>query len=820
MGDNCQMSLLMKPTHSIAIAAVLAACGATPAIQTAFADPPNEETLPTAAVARLGAHRFVHHDRIDNLAFSPDGSTLFSVSSEKACLWDIATGRKRRTWRLNSSIMCGALSKDGQTAVLAENGPTIHVFNAVTGQQTAQLSGSRSRSHAVALSTDGRRVASGDGPEVVLWEVTASKERRRWKQGGEFIAALRFSPDGERLAVAEDHGEMWIHHLDGRQPPVRLEGGTGFRAWLVFSPRGGMLAGSCDIPFPGGHRSSLRFWSSTTGKMLQEVPGSFDGGQFSPDGKSLVASGLGAVCVYDTATGDELHRLPDCHQHVWSVALSPDGKTLANAQGQRVRLWNTDTWQEIGPGSGHSEPVQAVAFSPDGRTIATGGLDGSLIQWAWPEAREQRRIEGIGSHWGVEHLTFSPDGHTLAATAWINYDDTFFLFDAATGAPISRFGKDHQGRGPVAFLPGGPEVLTAGPSDGSLAVWDAASGRLLRSVGKRRGRIHALQPMPGTGTAWWAGEFQGLGLRDLKTGEDLRVLTGGSHDSEAQLAVSPDGHWLAVGNRVWDVKTGEVVAEGGDTAAAISPDGRLLASVKNGIVFWEALTRQEIYTVGVDMGQVNALAFSPDGTVLAAAGYADTLIWDMTGRLRNGRLSALEPTQAEMESLWQRLGGDDAWAAHQAAWALAAAGKAAVQFLAHRLRPAPIPDPLRIETLRARLADPDYDARELAARKLLDLGLELRPEQREALRRPDTRYAIAQSALLDFQHEPEPRLLPPPELLPLPERLRSSRAVAALERSKAPAAAESLLESLADGAPQAPLTREAKAALARVRLRH
>lgn len=816
------MNFLMKPAQSIAIATVLVAFGATPAIQ-AFADPLNQEALPTGAVARLGAHRFVHHDRIDSLMFSSDGSALFAVSSEKACLWDVATGRKRRMWKLKSSIMCGALSKDRQTAVLAENGPRVHIFNAVTGQQTAQLSGATNRSYAVAVSPDGRRVASGDGGKVIIWDVPHAKQLRRWKQSGKLINALRFSPDGKRLAVAEDRGEMWIHHVDGHEPPVRLDGGTGFRAWLTFSPDGKTLTGSCEVPFPGGHRSSLRFWDSTTGRALCVMPGSFDGGAFSPDGRWLAASGLGKVSVYDAATAKELHRLPDCHQHVRSVAFSPDGKTLATAQGQRIRLWNTDTWQEIHPGCGHSEPVQAVAFSPDGRTIATGGLDGTLIQWAWPEARQRRRIEGIGSHYGVQHVTFSPDGRTLAATAWINFDDTFFLFNATTGAPISRFGKDHQGRGPVAFLPSGREVLT-GEIDGSLAVWNTASGKLVRSVGHHKGRIHAVETMPGTDTAWWAGDYKVVGLRDLTTGEDVRVFTGGLHHWGAQVAVSPNGDWLAVGNRVWDVKTGEVIADGRDTAAAISPDGRLLASAKNGgIVFWEALTRREIHILGIGMGKVNAVAFSPDGTVLAAAGNVDTLVWDMTGRFENGRLSALELTRAEMESLWERLGGDDAWAAHQAAWALAAGGKAAVAFLAERLHPAPIPDPLRIQALRGHLADPDYDARELAARKLLDLGIELRPEQRQALRRPDPRSprsAIPLSSQLLPPRRPEPRLLPPPVLLPLPERLHSSRAVAALGRSKAPAAAESLLDSLADGAPQVPLTREAKAALARVRRRH
>lgn len=809
----------MTLSKSLAIVAVLVLCSVTSPNPATSADPPVEETLPAGAVARLGAHWFVHQDRIRSLTFLPDGSALFAASSDQACLWDVATGQKRQAWRLESSVMCGALSQDGRTAVLAENGRQLHVFNTLTGKQTAQLADAMNRSHAVSISPDGLRIASGDGGEVVLWDAANAKELRRWRESGTYIKALRFSPDGQRLAIADSGGRMWVRSVDGGEPPVQLDGGSGFSAWLVFSPDGKTLAGSCEVPISGGHRSSLRFWDSTTGRALRIVPGSFNHGAFSPNGKWLAACGLEKVTVYDTATGKELHRLPDCHQHIWSVAFSPDGKTLATGQGQRIRLWNTDTWQEINPGSGHSEPVQAIAFSPDGRTIATGGLDGRLIQWAWPEAEERRRIEGIGSHWGVQHVTFSPDGRTLAVTAWINWDDMFFLFDAATSAPTSRFGKNHQGRSPVAFLPGGTEVLT-GQGDGSLAVWDVASGKLVRTVGDHDGGIDALRPMPDARMVWWAGEYQGLGLRDLTTGEDVRVLNGASHHTGARLAVSPNGDWLAVGSRVWDIKTGEVIADGRDAVAAVSPDGRLLATVTGGgIAFWEALTRRDIHTLRTGTGNLNALAYSPDGTVLAAAGYADTKVWDMTGRLQNGKLPEIELTSAEMESLWLTLGGEDAWKAHQAAWALGTGGKAAVAFLSERLRPAGIPHPRRIQTLRARLAAPDYDARELAARQLLDLGIELRPEDREALRRPDPAYASRSSPGFGIQPERPPPLLPPPVLLPLTERLRSSRAVLALERNKAPEA-ESLLDALADGAPQAPQTSEAIVALARVRQPH
>jgi hypothetical protein len=104
---------------------------------------------------------------------------------------------------------------------------------------------------------------------------------------------------------------------------------------------------------------------------------------------------------------------------------------------------------------------------------------------------------------------------------------------------------------------------------------------------------------------------------------------------------------VARGYHVQEVETGEVLAKGQSEVVAGSPDGRLLAiaNTVEGIVFWGGLTRQEIHAFPLELKTVNDLAFSPDGTVLAAAGYVDTHVWDMTGFLQNGRLLALNLTR-------------------------------------------------------------------------------------------------------------------------------------------------------------------------------
>jgi WD40 repeat protein len=382
------------------------------------------------------------------------------------------------------------------------------------------------------------------------------------------------------------------------------------------------------------------------------------------------------------------------------------------------------------------------------------------------------------------------------------------LWDAATGKPLARFGPYGVPAFDLAFLPDGKSLATA-HADGRIRVWEPKRGKLLRVVGKHKGALLAVAVSPDGLTFAWAGQHSGLGLWDAATGKPRHSLPGSIHHVHATIAFAPDGDLVAAAGDyagLWDPLTGKRLGELPGVRLpshlAFSPDGLLLAGAhRGGVVLWDVLTRKVVRTFTGHLGEVQAVAFSPDNRLLLSAGADGTLLaWDLTGRLKGGRLPALVLGPKELEKRWEALAAADGARAHEVAWELAACPRA-VAFLKKKLLPvAPLP-PGRLKRLIAALDDDSFDAREKAVRDLSALGEVAVP----ALRR-----AMKEGLSLEAHRRAE-RVLRALEASP-GERLRGRRALAVLER----AGARALLEALARGEPEAPRTRQAKAALARL----
>jgi hypothetical protein len=235
---------------------------------------------------------------------------------------------------------------------------------------------------------------------------------------------------------------------------------------------------------------------------------------------------------------------------------------------------------------------------------------------------------------------------------------------------------------------------------------------------------------------------------------------------------------------------------------AFSPDGRLLATsgdeIDSTVRLCDVATNQELAVFKGHHSAAWAIGFSPDGRTLATGGGdSSVLLWDVTGR---GGKPGQALTAEQRSRLWEQLGDDDAKKAHAAVWQLALSPDG-VAALRDRLKPARAAD---VAALVKQLGADDFATRSSAAQQLEMLAGSAIPGLRAALEaKPELEVRRRVEGLISRYLRSE-------------ECRRESRALAALEYAGTPAA-RALVEQLAGGARQAPLTEEARKVVGRMK---
>jgi hypothetical protein len=193
--------------------------------------------------------------------------------------------------------------------------------------------------------------------------------------------------------------------------------------------------------------------------------------------------------------------------------------------------------------------------------------------------------------------------------------------------------------------------------------------------------------------------------------------------------------------------------------------------------------------------------------LLSGSDDAFALLWDTTPA-GAAKPRKEPPTAAGADALWAALAGPEAQLAYAAVADLAAAPDLAVALVRRELKPvSALPTDAELDRTFADLDSESFATREKAARRLAEWGELAVPGVRKRLARAES--VEVRKRALHFLDRFDPATLKP-------DRLRQLRAIELLEGIATPAARD-VLSELARGAAESPLTREAAAALERLR---
>jgi WD40 repeat protein len=287
------------------------------------------------------------------LVGSPDGKTLFLLTTDTAYLWALGAATAKPAGTLPGPAIAAAASGDklivatpDAVILYANFDPTkplparpTHVFN------------DSAKAQAVAVSPNGAEVAWAIDGKVTVTSASGKGARRAVPPTTTSVFALGFNPTGDRLGVL------------GRDPFLRV--------WDVSA----------------AHAEVKEVWKA---RIQRRVKGTV---AFSPDGKYLTAVSTPQLLVFDASDGKEndesrkplmqFERYTE-NGEIHHAVFSPDSRTLivgSHGSYGRVEMWELCSRGMVRSFvTGYGGTARLCIF-PDGKHVASAGAEEAVTVW-------------------------------------------------------------------------------------------------------------------------------------------------------------------------------------------------------------------------------------------------------------------------------------------------------------------------------------------------------------------------------------------------------------------------------------------------------
>jgi WD40 repeat protein len=579
----------------------------------------------------------------------PDGDRLLAISH-----WTLLTYRLDGTllaslgerWG-DSPLQKIAVTADGRSLVTAQ-GNLVWVLDPLATTPRRTLQGHSEPVAAVAVSADGRRVASGSRDATArVWDLANGAVLGVFAGHDRDVDAVAVTPDGHRLVSGSADHTLKVWDIDSGRELATLRGHTGgVNSVAVTSDGRRLVSGSDD--------HTLKVWDIDSGRELATLRGHTKRVRsvaVTPDGRQAVSGGEDGVMQLWSL--DLAGRLSTTYheERVRALAVSADGRRVVSGAGElgeggnNLRLWAVDQPNESISLVGHRRGVTSLAMLP-GNRVVSGSYDGTLQLWSLDEPTTPL-IVGRGGDLmeGITSLAVTPQGKAVCGLL----NATVRVWDLDRGQQIWARRGHADIVTSVAVTPDGRRAVS-GSNDGTLVVWDLERGKGVTRLPAHEDLITAVVTTPDGRWAISGAYDQLVKVWDIEPASDgghlarrrrrrqeqaslLHVLTGHT-DDVVSLAVTPDGRNVISASSdatliVWPLvgETSGGLAEplvlrghaGGVTSVAVTSDGRRCASTS-----WDAtvrvwdVVRGELLATFAGEGPMQTCVIAPDDVTIVA----------------------------------------------------------------------------------------------------------------------------------------------------------------------------------------------------------
>ncbi len=608
-----------------------------------------------------------HTAAVFAVAFSPDDRLVASGSADKTIiLWDVASGAKTRTLTPpvdgRNSVYDVVFSPDGKSLYSAHADGRVRLWDVASGAERNFNAAHADTVLTIALSADGRTLAAaGRDKTIKLWDVAAAamNATKPTAGGGKALRTLAghtavinriaFSADAKTLASGAEDGTLRLWRVADGKEIRTLTKEAGDVLSMALSPDDKTLAS-------GSWEGKIFIWDVATGKRLHtfQAPAFNKSMVYSADGKTLITGSGITITLLDAATGAELRSFTGRTHRFYSAGFTPDGKSLLTRSASGgFKLWDTTSSGGIRTLAGAEANPSGIIrhfLSGDGRLVAQADKSGAITIVDVASGKELRTLAGHTA--AVVRAVFSPDARRLASASG-GEDGTLRVWDVATGKESVRVEGFLSMLGTFAFDPRGERIVYTG-SGGPFHLREVAKQEDEGfSFEGHEGNIEAFAFSPdgkiiasGSGTIFGASRSENLvKLWDAATGKELRTLAGHTAEVNA-VAFSPDGKMLASASsdntvKLWNVTDGKLLHtlaghEDEVNAVGFSPDGKIVSSASQDtrLKLWEAATGRELASL-VAVDERDWLVVTPDGLFDGSPAAWGRILWRFSPALRD-----------------------------------------------------------------------------------------------------------------------------------------------------------------------------------------